>query len=87
MNKLLGVLSPNKLWSITNRNGNAVVKLLKDIPIKSEIVHPGPKGMSVVFSDNQQKAGKVITTILKNGIPQRTYQMPKADLLKRGTIF
>ena len=39
-----------------------------------------------MFSDNQQKAGNVITTILKDGIPQRTYQMPKVNLLKRGTI-
>ena len=28
MHKLLGVLSSNQLWSITNRNGNAIVKLL-----------------------------------------------------------
>lgn len=52
MHKLLGVLSSNQLWSITNRNGNAIVKLLKNIPLKSEIIHPGPKGMSVTFSDN-----------------------------------
>lgn len=31
MHKLLGVLSSNQLWKITNRKGNAVVKLLKDI--------------------------------------------------------
>lgn len=47
MHKLLGVLSSNQLWSITNRNGNAIVKLLKNIPLNSEIIHPGPKGMSV----------------------------------------
>lgn len=34
MHKLLGVLSSKQLWSITNRNGNAIVKLLKNIPLK-----------------------------------------------------
>lgn len=87
MHKLLGVLSSNQLWSITNRNGNAIVKLLKNIPLKSEIIHPGPKGMSVSFSDNPEKAGKIIATIFRDGVAGRTYQMPKADLLKRGAIF
>ena len=79
MHKLLGVLSSNQLWSITNRNGNAIVKLLKNIPLKSEIIHPGPKGMSVTFSDNPEKAGKIIATIFRDGVAGRTYQMPKAD--------
>lgn len=88
MHKLLGVLSSNQLWSITNRKGNAIVKLLKNIPLnKSEIIHPGPKGMSVTFSDNSEKAGKIIATIFRDGVAGRTYQMPKADLLKRGAIF
>ena len=38
--------------------------------------------MSVTFSDNPEKAGKIIATIFKNGIAERSYQMPKADLLK-----
>ena len=87
MHKLLGVLSSNQLWSITNRKGNAIVKLLKNIPLKSEIIHPGPKGMSVTFSDNPEKAGKIIATIFRDGVAGRTYQMPKADLLNRGAIF
>lgn len=88
MHKLLGVLSSNQLWEITNRKGNAIVKLLKNIPLnKSEIIHPGPKGMSVIFSDNPEKAGKVIATIFRDGVAERTLQMPKADLLNRGAIF
>ena len=38
--------------------------------------------MSVTFSDNPEKAGKIITTIFRDGVAGRTYQMPKADLLK-----
>ena len=89
MNKILGAAFNKNLWSVTQtKTGNTIIRLLKDVPLVSELVKPGPKGLSILFTDDMEKAGKVITTVFHDGVAGRTFRMPKADLLKaRGSFF
>ena len=89
MDKVLGTLFNRNLWSVTTtKSGNSIIKLLKNVPLVSEVVKPGQKGLSILFTDDLEKAGRVITTIFHDGIAKKTFRMPKADLLKeRGAFF
>ena len=70
------------------KSGNTIIRLLKDVPLNGEVVKPGQKGLSLLFTDDATKVGKVITTIFHDGVAGRTFRMPKADLLKqRGAFF
>ena len=89
MDKLLRAVFNKNLWSVTQtKSGNTIIRLLKDVPLASEVVKPGQKGLSILFTDDMEQVGKVITTVFHDGVAGRTFRMPKADLLKeRGAFF
>ena len=89
MDKIFRAVFNKNLWSVTQtKSGNTIIKLLKDVPLVSEVVKPGQKGLSILFTDDMEKTGKVIATVFHDSVAGRTFKMPKADLLKeRGAFF